>query len=188
LKSAQACIFDFERIPPGREIGGFSITRIPQIGNENQRLALALYREAGAANNEYLQFLFYWQVLGVGAPNSAGAVNKALINIRDKTWIRQLDLKGQNIGSYFENDCRNAIAHVIRKEGETTIDFDDPADRIRISLSVRAIKTFAHHHIQDRLALTKTLYLFKEKPGSIPIYLPAEQACGKYVIPNKPNF
>lgn len=185
LKSAQASIFDFARIPPGREIGGYSISNIPHIENEDQRLALALYREAGAANNDYLQFLFYWQILYVGSNTKPwDAVNKARKNIRDNTWIGKLELNGKTIGDYFRDDCRDAIAHVMRKPGETTIDFDEPADRKRISLSAKAVKTFAHHHILERLALKKTLYLFKEKPGSIPAYLPADKANGKYVLPD----
>lgn len=189
LKSAQACIFDFARIPPGREIGGYSISHIPHIENETQRLALALYREAGAANNDYLQFLFYWQILSLGtARKPREAANKALKDIKDKTWIGRLELNGKTIGDYFRDDCRDAIAHVTRNPGETTIDFDDPADRKRISLSVKAVKTFAHHDIKERLALKKTLHLFKEKPGSIPAYMPADQAKGKYVVPDQPNF
>lgn len=189
LKSAQASIFDFARIPPGREIGGYSISNIPYIENEDQRLALALYREAGAANNDYLQFLFYWQTLYVGTGRKPwDAANKALKDIKDKTWIRQLELNGKTIGDYFRDDCRDAIAHVMRKPGQTKIDFDDPVDRKRIWLSAKAVKAFAHHHIVEVLALKKTLYLFKEKPGLIPAYMPADQANGKYVAPDQPNF
>lgn len=189
LKSAQASIFDFDRIPPGREIGGYSISHIPHIENETQRLALALYREAGAANNDYLQFLFYYQVLYVGTTtNPWDSVNKALKDIKDKAWIGRLELNGKKIGDYFRADCRDAIAHVMRKPGQTTIDFDDPADRKRFSISAKAVKAFAHHHIKEHLALKKTLHLFKEKPGSIPAYMPADQANGKYVVPDQPNL
>jgi hypothetical protein len=172
LRSVRASIFDFQRIPPGREIAGHNISSIPHIENERQRLALALYREAGASNNVYLEFLFLWQVLSVGTAGGIGAANKARKLIRDTTWVDELDLKGKSIGNYFDNDCRNAIAHVIRPPGETTLDFDDPDDRRRISSSVRAVRVFARHHIEHRLELNKSLWLFKNKSGSIPEYRP----------------
>lgn len=188
LRTANASIFAFQMIPPGRGISGHSISVLPHIENDRQRLALALYREAGASNNDYLKFLFLWQILAVGSKGSIGVANRARQEIRDTTWINQLDLKGKSIGNYFANDCRDAIAHVTRPAGETTLDFDNPEDRRRISISVRAVDEFARHHIKNRLDLNKSLYLFKEKPGSIPAYLLIADQRGRFVAPDQPKF
>lgn len=189
LRTAGASIFAFQMIPPGRGTSGHSISILPHIENEHQRLALALYREAGASNNEYLKFLFLWQILAVGSKGeSLGVANKARKEIRDTGWIDRLDLKGKSIGNYFAGDCRDAIAHVTRRTGETTLDFDNPEDRCRISISVRAVDEFARHHIKNRLDLNKSLYLFKEKPGSIPAYLPIADQKGRFIAPHQPKI
>jgi hypothetical protein len=109
--------------------------RIPKIWTPEQRTALALFREANASNNDYLSFIFYWQVLEVGRGSSAEV-------FIDKTYTRQpnslsliqsdialLQLGRRRLGDYLRNDCRDAIAHIRRKTGKTSIDIDEPEDR-----------------------------------------------------------
>jgi len=45
---------------------GYDINRIPEIETEEQRDALVLFREASSSNNDYLAFLFFWQVIEIG--------------------------------------------------------------------------------------------------------------------------
>jgi hypothetical protein len=65
LSKAEPNIFSLPKIPPSGTVRGFDLTRLPDVQTEEHRLALALFREATASNNDYLSFLFYWQVLTI---------------------------------------------------------------------------------------------------------------------------
>src|SRR5260370_6750184 len=58
---------------PGNTIG-CHLSRLPYVKSEEQRVALALFREATASNSSYLSFLFYWQVLEVAGGDPWGFV------------------------------------------------------------------------------------------------------------------
>ena len=64
LKDAtRAAYFSLPRIPGGNTAFGFDLTQIPDVKTDEQRIALALYREATASNSDYLAFLFFRQIL-----------------------------------------------------------------------------------------------------------------------------
>jgi hypothetical protein len=148
--------------------------------------------EAGASNNEYMKFLFYWQVLSVGA-EPIGVANSILRRLKKEAApyrglrvveaVAKLPLRGKSIGNYFANDCRDAIGHVVRKPGETTLVFDSEEDRRRIAESTGAVKLLAEHHIEHNLQLKKKVALFQLRPGTFPVYLPRENPVGNYVRP-----
>lgn len=182
LRQARPSTFSFPRIPFGGAITGYNISRLPYIETDEQRTALALFREACASNNDYLRFLFHWQVLEVrSATEPVGFINKAFRNSRAKLRIsdsdlRKLPLEGRPLGIYLENDCRHAIAHLMRRPGEKKIEIDDPADRLRLTYSARVIEAFAEHFIRETLQLNKVVFLHHLKRGMIPVYLPPNTA------------
>ena len=55
---------------------GFDIDPIPSIQSDEQRLALAMFREAFSCNNTLLSFLLYWQILEIGGAKAVDWVNK----------------------------------------------------------------------------------------------------------------
>jgi hypothetical protein len=182
LNAARASMFTFPLITPGGDVGGYHISSIPHVQTDQQRLALALFREAGASNNEYLRFLFLWQILAIGA-EPIGVANSLWRRSRDALLrhdhvgaIERLPLRGKSIGNYFDDDCRNAIGHITRPPGETTLDFDSQEDRKRMSLSARAVRAFAVLFIEERLNLTGELHLYRAKRGAIPEYFEAGSA------------
>jgi hypothetical protein len=69
LKEAEPSVFTPPRIRFSGGGGGYDLTSIAHVETEQQRVALALFREASSSNNDYLSFLFYWQVLETGSPN-----------------------------------------------------------------------------------------------------------------------
>lgn len=69
LSRARPRVRIFPNIPIGGQVNGYGISEIPKIETEQQRIALTHYREARASNNEFLSFLFYWQVLEVEGKN-----------------------------------------------------------------------------------------------------------------------
>src|SRR6266545_4514602 len=58
LRLAKPAFRTFPRIPFRGNIVGCDLHRLPWVQTNDQRIALALYREAGAANSTYLQFFF----------------------------------------------------------------------------------------------------------------------------------
>jgi hypothetical protein len=196
LRDAKPSIWGFPPIPQRGVTTGYNISILPCIETEQQRLALALCMEAGASSNEYLKFLFYWQVLSIGA-DPIGAANNMLRRLRkDPARLHarlieaaaKLSLRGKSIGNYFADDCRDAIGHIARKPGKTRLVFDSEEDRRRIAESADVVQLFAEHYIEHNLQLNKKVALFQLKPGEFPRYLPRESPAGKYVRPAQPKL
>jgi hypothetical protein len=179
IEKARPCIFEPPRIPLMNALG-YDLVRIPKIKTLEQRIALSLFREANASNNDYLSLIFYWQVLEVGCGSKAdGFVNKtygrrpnSLGHIQSD--IALLQLGRRRLGDYLRDDCRNAVAHIRRKLGRTSIDLDEPEDRWRIAISVRIIKAFAAYYIRESLELNEHLYLARRRHRDVPIFLDSE--------------
>lgn len=176
LRSAKCRVFSGRKTPSTGEILGYSLSEIPKIENEDQRNALILYREAMGSNSNYLSFLFYWQILEINNKNPDNWINKSFYKknrtIRfSQNDLNQIKLNDKKLGEYFRDDCRNAIAHIInRKPGKTKIILDTPEDNIRIAVSTRVIKEFAHTYIKEVLGLNKYLCLKKNYKDKFPVF------------------
>jgi hypothetical protein len=177
LREAKPSIFTFPRIAFGGNVVNCDLHRLPHVQTNEQRTALALYREASAANTTYLQFLFYWQVMEVGpGADAIGFVNRAWRRDRDRIHIQQsavdaLPLQGRTLGKYLSDDCRDAIAHIRRKPGKTKLDLDVREERSRLAASTWVVKAFAEHYIRSRLGLTEYVYLVRPRRGGVPRFV-----------------
>jgi len=124
LSKAKPAIFMFPKIPFGGNIIGYDISVMPLVETDEQKIALTLYREASASNNNYLSFLFYWQILETGGSNAEGFVNKTFrrnpreLRLGRESLDPRLDLRGRSLGAYLRDECRDAIAHIRRKPGK----------------------------------------------------------------------
>ena len=171
--------------PP--EIGGHGfvtisgdLVAIPLVETEQQRIALALFREAKASNNAYLSFLFFWQVLEVTG-KKPGRVANRLVNAApgkhprlDRLFIDKLPLASRSLGAYLEDDCRHAIAHIKRFAGRKTTDLDSLEERTRMTFSSRAVEALAETFIRDELGLTKSAILVRPRGRGFPRFVPAD--------------
>jgi len=175
VSRAKPTIFDFPRIPYGGNVFGYDVAIIPKVETNEQRIALTLFREAGASNNDYLSFLFYWQILETGGTNAEGFVDKTYrkrpqklrLNQRD---VNNLPLRGRSLGRYLSDDCRHAIAHVRRKPGKKKLELDRTEERRRLSMSVYVVRAFAEYYISHTLALQRRLHLVRKTKRSFPIF------------------
>lgn len=176
LRNAKCRMYYFPQVPFSGHSVGYDINRIPEIETEEQRDALVLFREASSSNNDYLAFLFFWQVIEIGKNDAVGWINKVYQRKRNKIrFIKEdldrLKLEGKKLGNYLYDDCRNAIAHIYkRKPGKVKIKIDTPADNTRIILSTRVIKEFARFYIEDKLQLQKNMWLVRRKGKGFPVY------------------
>jgi len=179
LDEAKPFISGPPRIPAGGIVLGYDLTRIPHIETDEQRIALALFRDAHASNNDYLSFLFYWQVLEVRGQKPEDVVDRTWRKHRahvrlSKSDVDTLPLAGQTLGHYLLDDCRHAIAHIRRKPGKKTLDLDKPAERIRLTYSVWVIKAFAEYYIRETLRLTEHLYLGRQQREDFPTFVDSQ--------------
>src|SRR2546421_2917236 len=177
LQDAKPTLFTFPRTAFGGNVVNCDLHRLPHVQTEDQRKALALYREAGAANTVYLQFFFYWQVMeiGIGA-DAVGFVNRSWRRDRNQLRVQQseidaLPLGGRTIGKYLLDDCRDAIAHIKRKPGRAKLDLDVREERGRLQISTWVVRAFAQHYIQSRLGLTDHVYLVRPRAGGVPRFV-----------------
>ena len=181
LRKAKCSMFAFRKVPWGYYSGrGYSILIIPKIGNDRQRKALALFREAFSNLNPYFSFLFYWHVLGVGKrklppedPSVSewidASFNKGKVHVA-KEDLTRLHLGKQTLGKCLYEDYRNAIAHVDRP-GRKELEIDDLDDLERTYISTRVVEGFAKYYVKSELGLTEKLYLVKRTRRGFPIYL-----------------
>jgi hypothetical protein len=175
LSKAKPSAFTFPRIPFGGLKRGYNLRSIPNIKTDYQRTALTLYREANASNNNYLSFMFYWQVLETRNTDAVGYVDKTYKKKRNELMIQDhhlssLPLNGKTLGLYLQKDCRHAIAHIRRKPGKRKLDLDKLDERTRISLSVNVVKAFAEHYINYSIGLDDSLYLVRKSKNTFPLF------------------
>ena len=176
ITRARARVYTFPRIPFGGLTVGYSIDIIPKIETEEQRIALTLYREAGASNNDYLSFLFYWQILETGGTIAEGFVNKVQVRRpRDIQFVAKdiasLPLNGRRLGDYLRDEGRDAIAHIRRKPGKKKLQLDKITERNRVAVGTRVVKNLAEYYIRNELRLENQLYLKRKGKRAFPTYI-----------------
>ena len=181
LRRARCCNRSFPRIPFCGYIIGADISCIAQIDSDEQREALALFREAASSNNDYLSFLFFWQVLEVGSGDPAALVNKIwqrhrarIVGTREDLFSN-LNLNGRQLGDYLREDCRNAIAHIRRHPEKTKIVMGSLEDELRISISTDIVRQFARFYIEGKLGVCKRMYLLRRHGRGFPAYVGEEE-------------
>ena len=133
-------------------------------------------RETGASNNDYLSFLFYWQVMETGGSNAEGFVNKTYRRQPRQLGLASRDisrspLRGRPLGEYLRDECRDAIAHIRRKPGKRKLELDRTEERYRVSTSTRVAKAFAEYYIRETLKLQHKLYLMRKGRRGFPTYV-----------------
>jgi hypothetical protein len=188
LRSAKPNIFGPPKLGSrGLVMIGGELCTIPHVENEQQRIALALFREAKASNNDYLSLLFFWQVLEVAGEKSRVVADRFMAQAKkhprlDRLYIDQLLLGGRSLGTYLEDDCRHSIAHIKRWAGRRATDLDLLEERLRITKSARAAEALAETFIRDELGLTKSTILVRPRSGGFPRFVPADDKPYSFVL------
>jgi hypothetical protein len=165
-------------------MGGYDLLAIPDIETPQQRLALALHREALSSNKTWLAFLLFWQVLEVGGNGDpVGWINK--MHRREvipvgKDDLAYLGLRGRSLGQYLLDDCRDAIAHIRRKPGRRALEVDTLGDYTRMLVSTGLISRFATHHVKEVLGLKKQLWLVRVGGKGFPVFRSEESTRRRY--------
>jgi hypothetical protein len=186
LRRAKCSSFSFHEIAFYGESVNNDISSIPEIENNEQRDALVLFREAKSTNNDYLSFLFFWQILEINRNDPISWINKIYRKNRNKLRIsidsiKALPLNDRKLGNYFYDDFRNAISHLFKRpKGKRKIKIDTPNDNNLISRGRWIIEEFTRFYIENELKLQKKLYLVRKGGKGFPIYLNKEYIGSHY--------
>jgi hypothetical protein len=78
LRKARPNMHDFRVVNFSGNVVGATIDSLPFVETPDQRKGLALFREARASNNEFVRFLFAWQVMDLGGTNARDYANKVV--------------------------------------------------------------------------------------------------------------
>jgi len=188
LRQARCRIFHFPRVPWKGHHTGSLMSQIADIENADQRLALALFREARSANKVHLSILLYWQIMEIRNGDAIGWANKMQVrrprglHLPDDR-IKRLPLQGRRLGEYLQDDCRHAIAHIRRSPGKRRLRFDDVEDEGRLMTSSYVLEELARYYIRTELGLTGTRYLVRRRGRGFPEYVDQKTlGAGWYVV------
>lgn len=116
-----------------------------------QSFALALFREGINSRSDFYSYLCFWKVIEYVLQGkqrewiNAHAVKKT----GEKEAIAEISKAHSDLGKYFWDARRNAIAHVLRK----TMNPDDPRDEATIQTDVRIMEDFARLAIEEILGV-----------------------------------
>lgn len=178
LRQARCRSFVFPKLPFQGNVTGYGISQIAQVQNEQQRVALTLYREALGSNSDLLSFLCFWQILEVQNGDAVGWVNRMQarrpqglrLNAQD---IRALPIGRRRLGEYLQDDCRHAIAHIRRTPGRAALRFDNEDEVRRLAISTNIVKELAKYYVRTALGVSETLHLVRPFSGGFPRYVDA---------------
>jgi hypothetical protein len=175
LRSARCQVRVFPELPFHGFVSGYSFSRIANIQTPEQRAALVLYREALSSNKPFLSLLFNWQILEVGRGDAVAFANRIgrkhpndLGTALDDA--KQLPTGLNRLGDHLQDSFRDAIAHVRRSPGKTTLKFDEEAEAGRIYRGNRVIRRLARLYVERELQLTSVRYLVRRNGKAFPTY------------------
>ncbi len=180
ISKARRVFFELPKFPFYRYTYVCGFGSITKIENEMQKDALILYREAQSTNNDYLSFLFFWQILEIGykggPPNWINKIwrnNQGELRNSIKDDIEKISMGNKKLGEYLYYDCRTAVAHLHKlRNGIKKIKIDSLDDAIRIMRGRRIIQEFARFYIENELNIRKKrLCLVRKSKNGFPVYL-----------------
>ena len=148
---------------------------IPNITSENQKLALGLFREARASNNDYHAFLFFWHVIESGCENGEKVIDR-LTSSGKVRWVKddvdKLPLGTSTLGNHLKENVRNAIAHIKRWSGRKSLELSNLEQRNEMAVSSRIARQYAEAYIEYELGVgVSNLYLMRKGNNGFPRYI-----------------
>jgi len=178
LRQCRPRVLTHPEIHFGAGLRGQDILVIPNVETEEQRIALALIREATSSNKVWLAILFYWQILEVAGTDAVAWVNRVYYRDQkvhvDEFLVKGLDLRGRRMGECFQEEGRHAIAHIRRKPGRRVLRFDEKPEIRRLNTTAHVLGKFAAHYIRTELRLARRMHLVRRRGRGFPIYVDEE--------------
>ncbi len=150
----------------GRVVTNFLDTEhLPIAQTQEERAAIALYREGVSLDNPFYAFLSLYKAISVLLPKgkARGAwITDALDRLDDhraKGRCDEIRNSGADVGLYLFEECRNAIAHA---EQEPFINPDEVDDHFRLSQDIPLLRNLAELAIEENSTLKRSHTLWRE--------------------------
>jgi len=142
----------------------FRCDYLPEPSSKDQRLALALYREALGVNSVAYKFLGFFKVLNIKVSGARliAWVNAHLADLRDAQALKRIDeiqASSSDVGKYLYVSGRCAVAHA---SANPIVDPDDPADMLRLENDLPVAKALAELFIEKELGIKTMSTVFNE--------------------------
>ncbi|MBI3590512.1 MAG: hypothetical protein HY094_03925 [Candidatus Melainabacteria bacterium] len=152
-------------------LGIFEEEFLPEVSNKQQKLALALYREAQYLNSIFYQFLSFYKIINVlykRDKDQINWINQAVKKIERGNTIRtsegvdriiELERGGKDIGKYLYVSCRCAVAHANPKNNMNPESLEDEQ---KLQNDMPIIKRLAEYFIENELGIKSEYTLRNE--------------------------
>lgn len=150
----------------GRVVTDFlEVTNLPVAITNEERAALALYREGVSLDNPFYGFLSLYKAISALLQNGKkrGAwIAEALERLDDNRAKERRDVlrsQGVDVGAYLWDECRNAIAHADR---EPFVNPDDIDEHFRLSRDLPLLRNLTELAIEEHSNLRRSHTLWRE--------------------------
>ena len=165
------------------------ITRLPEVKDKYQTVAVGLFREAKAATSCYYKFLCYWKILKIFTEmqrrknmNIQDWINDTISNnkwILKRAHFDKQVLANQTVSQWLDKTCRNAVAHVKTKPHLRP---DNIESLNRFYMANNIMEWLVDIFMKDELKLNSNtkddcLYLIKKKGKSVPVFVQGSRTC-----------
>lgn len=150
----------------GRIITDFlEVGDMPIPSTDEERAAIAFYREGISLDNPFYGFLSLFKAIGALLPNGkkrekwiADALER-LDDHRAKERRDELRSQGTDVSAYLWDECRNAIAHA---ERDPYVNPDEVDDHFRLSKDLPLLRNLAELAIEENSSLKRSHTLWRE--------------------------
>lgn len=150
----------------GRVVTNFLDTEhLPIAGTDEERAAIALYREGVSLDNPFYSFLSLYKVISILLPKGKRRgvwIGDALSRLDDNRAKERCDAirnSGADVGLYLFEECRNAIAHA---ERDPFVNPDEVDDHFRLSQDIPLVRNLAELAIEENSTLQRSHTLWRE--------------------------
>ena len=165
--------------PPTRPYLG--LPSLPSLETAFQETSLGLFREGLASRSPFYRFLCYWNILNIpprpdhdvaqwikGLPNRVPTP----FTTEKMGTIQQLQQSYGSLSHYLDEECRDAVAHVIRNNpARTSIDPNSFVDGVRIAEASDILFDVIHIYLKEELGLVEKSHPFQLPGASHPEYM-----------------
>jgi len=154
-----------KRHNPSSVISKYDFEHLQVPTDDRQRLALALYREALGANQEFYKFLSFFKILNIvfeRGPQLATWINAHVQQVRNDfslQRLQELQASGVNIGDYLVREGRNAIAHAF---AQPIKDPDVITDIVSVMKDAELMQGLATVLIEEELGFPSLSKIWRE--------------------------
>jgi len=150
----------------GRIITNFlEVSDMPIPSTDEERAAIAFYREGISLDNPFYSFLSLFKVVGALLTNGKKReawITDALERLDDhraKERFEELRSQGNNVSAYLWDECRNAIAH---SEKNPYVNPDEVDDHFRLSKDLPLLRNLAELAIEENSSLKRSHTLWRK--------------------------